>query len=92
MSAFKLTFYDKDGAVSIPEIVASLHAAANLGAILLVFATFIRDVWIHDKAPDYVSFATAGAALVASVSINVAALGAAQRMRDGVCKTDGDEK
>jgi hypothetical protein len=89
MSLTKLTFLDKDGALAIPEITATAHAFANIGAILLITATFIRDVWIHGAPASYSEYATGVAALVASVSINVAALGAAQRIRDGLWKADG---
>jgi hypothetical protein len=90
MSAFKLTFYDKDGAVSIPEIAATAHAVVNVGAILLVTAAFVRDVWMQGHTPNYIGYATAVAALVAGAAALGAALGGAQRMRDGVCKADGD--
>jgi len=89
VSLSKLTFLDKDGALAIPEIVATAHAAANIGAILLITAAFIREVWIRGLTPNYTGYAAGVAALVASVSINVAALGVAQRIRDGLWKADG---
>jgi hypothetical protein len=89
VSPFKLTFFDKDGAVSIPEIVATLHGVVNIGAVILITIAFVRDVWIQGHDPNYVAYATAVAALVAGAGVTVAALGAAQRMRDGVCKPDG---
>ena len=90
MSAFKLTFYDRDGAISIPEIAATLHAIVNVGAIILVTVTFIREVWVQGHEPNYVGYASAVTALVAGAAALGAALGGAQRMRDGICKSDGD--
>lgn len=86
----KLTFLDKDGSLAIPEITAAFHAIMSIAAIAVALAAFIRQVWIKDQPPDFIAFSTGIAALVAGVSIVVAALGTAQRVRDGLWKPDGD--
>lgn len=92
MNIWSATFKDPDGSLSIPEIMATLHAVASIGAIAIATAAFVRNTWIKDLPPDYVAFGTGIAALVAGVSVTVAALGAAQRIRDGQTRHDGDHE
>jgi len=93
MGIWRATFRDPDGSLSLPEIAAAAHAVVSVGSIGVAIAAFVHSVWVKGQAPDYVAFGTGIAALIAGVSLVVAALGAAQRMRDGQFKPqDGDHQ
>lgn len=92
MSVWRATYTDPDGSASLPEIAATAVTIFALIGDALVLAAFYTEVWARGHAPDYVNFGTALAAVTGGAATLVGALGAAQRMRDGLMKKDGDQR
>jgi hypothetical protein len=92
VSLLKATYTDPDGAASLPELAATAVTALALVGDALILAAFYTEVWVRGHAPDYINFGTALAAITGGAATLVGALGAAQRMRDGLMKHDGDQR
>ena len=80
MSLIKLTWLDKDGSLAIPEI------AATIGSMLIVVAA-CRDLFLCFVDKHDFPYLTIGAA----ISSIVLTLATAQRVRDGLWKSDRDQ-
>jgi len=72
----KQTFLDKDGAYCLPEISVALGGAQAL-------ASAAWDFWYRGHSPDLQAFGL-------GLSAVVVAMGAAQRIRDGLWHKDED--
>jgi len=80
MSLIKLTWLDKDGSLALPEI------AATIGSTLITLAA-CRDLFLCFVDKHDFPYVTIGAA----ISSIVLTLATAQRVRDGLWKSDRDQ-